>query len=97
MRFAQVSTSDVGYYELSWREMGQSWEQAQSVTVQAPSSSDKIEATAEGLNPQSTYALRLIVVGKGGNRGTPGPESIIDTDSISCTPKPKSGCGCVIS
>jgi hypothetical protein len=79
--------------------MGQSWEQGQSIIIEVSSihADEIVLAIAEGLLPQITYALRLVVVDKVGNKEMPGPEIVIDTDSISCTPKPRYSCMCLVS
>jgi hypothetical protein len=41
------------------------------------------------LNPGMTYCVRLVCEGK-----DPGPELIIDTEQVGCTPK--SSCNCAI-
>jgi len=53
-------------------------------------SSSKIRAEAEDLQPGTTYCVRLAV------NGEPGPELIVDTEQVGCTPKAEKGC-CFIS
>lgn len=53
---------------------------------------NKLQTNIEGLNPGTTYTLRLKVLVAGNNdetaAGRPSPELIIDTEAVSCTPKP---------
>lgn len=54
----------------------------------------KIQSNIEGLNPGATYTVRLRVLAEGSktDAGKASPELIIDTEAVSCTPKPS----CVI-
>ena len=54
----------------------------------------KIQANIDGLNPGATYTVRLSVSAEGNlsESGKASPELIIDTEAVSCTPKPS----CVI-
>eukprot|EP00934_Nitzschia_sp_Nitz4_P001315 Nitzschia sp. Nitz4//scaffold6_size259037//144002//144879//NITZ4_001084-RA/size259037-augustus-gene-0.295-mRNA-1//1//CDS//3329556923//1315//frame0 len=89
--------SGVTSYELEWRSMEQpSWNApGQNSSSQVSASGSTGKAEAHSLEPGSTYCLRLICV-EGSSRGEPGPELIIDTEQVGCTPQQKSGCGCVI-
>lgn len=69
-----------------------------SINVSEPAEREKKErkklrAIADGLNPGATYTLRLTAKDSSGNSGIPGPDLIVDTEAVSCTPKP----ACVIS
>ena len=58
-------------------------------------SSKTVECVAPDLNPGTTYCVRLQGHDiNGDEQGEPGPELIIDTETVSCTPKSKK---CVIS
>ena len=50
----------------------------------------KIQTNIEGLNPGATYTVRLRVMADGSQSeaGKASPELIIDTEAVSCTPKP---------
>ena len=50
----------------------------------------KIQTNIEGLNPGATYTVRLRALGEGSQSeaGKASPELIIDTEAVSCTPKP---------
>lgn len=50
----------------------------------------KIQTNIEGLNPGATYTVRLRTLGEGSQSeaGKASPELIIDTEAVSCTPKP---------
>jgi hypothetical protein len=76
-------------YELQWKEYPQKWQQLTSKEVSTNSKTTKV--TASGLNPGSTYCVRLVCV-QGTERGEPGPELIIDTEQVGCTPKTRGGC-----
>lgn len=53
----------------------------------------KIQTNIEGLNPGATYTVRLRVLAESPSEaGKASPELIIDTEAVSCTPKPS----CVI-
>lgn len=82
---------------MQWKEVQQPWETAsnQSVTGGSGGGGGKTKVTASDLNPGTSYCIRLVVVGAGGAKGEPGPELIIDTEQVGCTPKSSSG-GCLI-
>lgn len=65
-------------------------------TAPVQSSGNKGKGQATNLEPGTTYCLRLVCIGNGGSKGEPGPELIIDTEQVGCTPKQKGGCGCVV-
>ena len=56
-----------------------------SIAVKAGKKKTKAEAT--DLTPGSTYCVRLSCDGM-----DPGPELIIDTEQVGCTPKSSGGC-----
>ena len=47
-----------------------------------------MQINIDGLNPGTTYTLRLKVVVAANGESRPSPELIIDTEAVSCTPKP---------
>jgi hypothetical protein len=82
-----------GTYELQWKEIQAPWEAAGSTVVNG---NGKTKAVASPLTPGTTYCLRLVVLsGDKASKGQPGPELIIDTEQVGCTPKADKGC-CII-
>lgn len=51
------------------------------------SNDGNVKVVIEELEPGTTYCFRLVAKGTDGAKGEPGPELIIDTEAISCTPK----------
>ena len=85
-------------YELQWKEVQQPWESAGANTsfVSAAASGGKTKAVASNLTPGTSYCIRVVVLaGDKSTKGPPGPELIIDTEQVGCTPKSKKG-GCLI-
>ena len=68
---------------VEYKEYPEDWEQCK--TMAAAPGTGSVNATAEDLNPCSTYCIRLVAIGDGGE--TAGPEAIIDTQAPDCTPK----------
>jgi hypothetical protein len=83
----------ISSYELQWKSIEQQWSNLASTSIQG--SGEKVTTQAHDLEPGTTYCVRLICV-DGVSKGEPGPELIIDTEQVGCTPKQSSGCGCVI-
>uniref|UniRef100_A0A6T8J7H8 Fibronectin type-III domain-containing protein n=1 Tax=Proboscia inermis TaxID=420281 RepID=A0A6T8J7H8_9STRA len=91
------SSAPVSSYELCWKEYPQNWDehgQRLSVPVTSPlvtsgTAQGKIRVSATDLNPNTTYTVRLIVLYGDSERSKPGPDLIIDTDAVSCTPERK--------
>jgi len=86
-------------YVVQWKEYHQKWEtdgESKSVDVKTipRNSNNKVQANIEGLNPGTTYTVRLRVLSAASSEeevptpGKPSPELIIDTEAVSCTPKP---------
>jgi len=48
--------------------------------------------TSSDLKPGMTYCLHLIPKDENGCLGSPGPDLIVDTETVSCTPHYKSCC-----
>ena len=72
------------------------WDDGQQKSINAKevtrTGNNKLQTNIEGLNPGTTYTLRVktLVSGNGDEvaAGRPSPELIIDTEAVSCTPKP---------
>jgi hypothetical protein len=85
----EFESPDTGeQYELQWKEYPASWDSCPRKTVSV--NSTKTKASAEDLEPGTTYCVRLLV------NGEAGPELIVDTEQVGCTPKAEKGC-CMIS
>jgi hypothetical protein len=80
-------------YELQWKSIEQKWSDPTISLTTAQGKKGKAEAA--DLNPGTSYCLRLVCIGNGDARGEPGPELIIDTEQVGCTPKSGGG-GCQI-
>uniref|UniRef100_A0A7S2R1G5 Fibronectin type-III domain-containing protein n=1 Tax=Eucampia antarctica TaxID=49252 RepID=A0A7S2R1G5_9STRA len=77
--------ASVQKYELKWKDYAaQSWDSKQ---VEFTTSDGKINVEVTNLNPGTTYCLKLVAEGK-----EEGPELIVDTETIGCTPKQKTCC-----
>ena len=85
------------YIHNLWRSISihQKWEtDGQSKHINANevtrTGNGKIQSNIEGLNPGATYTVRLRVLAEGSktDAGKASPELIIDTEAVSCTPKP---------
>jgi hypothetical protein len=55
-----------------------------------------VTGEAIDLLPGMTYCVRSYCINSDGLKGTPGPELIIDTEQVGCTPKSEKSCGCII-
>ncbi|KAL7496095.1 hypothetical protein ACHAWT_004371 [Skeletonema menzelii] len=82
-------------YVLQWKEYHQKWEtdgqsKKMNSTEMTKTGNGKIQTNIEGLNPGATYTVRLRVLAEGSQSeaGKASPELIIDTEAVSCTPKP---------
>ena len=87
--------SSISSYELQWKSIEKDWSGLTSTPVSVSSDSVKSKAQAHNLEPGTTYCLRLVCI-RSGSKGEPGPELIIDTEQVGCTPKQKGGCACTI-
>ena len=77
-------------YELSWKEHPAPWSSAKSTQVSATA---KTKVSAEGLEPGTTYCVRLTAVDPAsGATGEPGKELVLDTEQVGCTPTDKKSC-----
>jgi hypothetical protein len=84
-----VSPDSTAKYKLQWKEHPQPWESAASKELKAFATSAEIE----DLQPGTTYCIRLASTD---GSLEPGPELILDTEQVGCTPQAKKGC-CTIS
>lgn len=75
--------SGVADYELQWKEYPAKWDSVGMHTWPLKAEgSKKCKTEANDLQPGSTYCVRLACSGM-----DPGPELIIDTEQVGCTPK----------
>lgn len=83
-------------YVLQWKEHSQTWESSSgSKSVELGDAGKKCKTTAEDLKPGTTYCVRLVIEDGNGQKGEPGPELILDTEQVGCTPKQSKSC-CVV-
>jgi hypothetical protein len=75
-------------YILQWKQHHETWVQSGGKELSAGAS----KAEAIDLLPGTTYCIRLSC--KDGSQ-EPGPELILDTEQVGCTPKANKSC-CVI-
>lgn len=87
VRFAAPPAGGTSYV-LQWKEHPATWDGAASTPVAA----GVTEADATPLQPGATYCVRLVPISPDGTQGTPGPELVVDTEAIGCTPQQKSCC-----
>lgn len=86
--------SSVTKYELEWKLVQQEWASgALNTTLSAEGKMVTGEAT--DLEPGMTYCVRAACLKSDGSKGSPGPELILDTEQVGCTPKAEKSC-CVI-
>ena len=79
---------------LQWKEhAAPSWEQGGSKSVSLGSAQEKLRVEADSLEPGKSYQLRLVYT-KGGET-VEGPEVVLDTEQVGCTPKADKGC-CIV-
>ena len=90
IEFIPSEDKTVASYDLCWRVHAQTWEDAsEKLAVQKETflNKPKVRLDAHGLEPGTTYALRLIAKDIDNTPGSPGQELIVDTDGVSCAPK----------
>jgi hypothetical protein len=81
-------------YSLQWKAHGQGdYAPHQAVTVAAGA----VTAEAVDLEPGTTYCIRLCRNYPSSTTLLFGPELIVDTEQVGCTPKTKSSPCCVVS
>ncbi|VEU37413.1 unnamed protein product [Pseudo-nitzschia multistriata] len=87
--------SSVGKYELEWKLVEHEWTSPIGKTT-VKGEGKLLKAEAVDLDPGMTYCLRAFCLGADGSKGhSAGPELIIDTEQVGCTPKAEKSC-CVI-
>eukprot|EP00535_Pseudo-nitzschia_heimii_P009252 CAMPEP_0197177356 /NCGR_PEP_ID=MMETSP1423-20130617/2990_1 /TAXON_ID=476441 /ORGANISM="Pseudo-nitzschia heimii, Strain UNC1101" /LENGTH=113 /DNA_ID=CAMNT_0042626891 /DNA_START=54 /DNA_END=395 /DNA_ORIENTATION=- len=92
VQFKPVSSIDK--YILEWKLIEHDWASGvNKVTVQGEGNLLTGEAT--NLDPGMTYCIRSSCENSDGSKGSPGPELIVDTEQVGCTPKAEKSC-CVI-
>jgi hypothetical protein len=84
--------ASITQYELQWKDIAQKWDSCSSNVTAASAASKKCKAEATDLNPGMTYCVRLVCISASGAKGEPGPELIIDTEQVGCTPKSGGPC-----
>jgi hypothetical protein len=81
-------------YVLQWKEYPDSWDGCASQKAEgAAPAAAKIEIAP--LNPGSTYCVRLalaVAATPPGEVASTGPEMVVDTEQVSCTPQQKGCC-----
>lgn len=88
--------SSIAKYELEWKQIESQWEVAQNrTTVSVGNEGHLVKGEAFDLDPGMTYCIRAVCINSDGFKGSPGPELIIDTEQVGCTPKAEKAC-CVI-
>lgn len=66
-----------------------------NTTVSVESEGKLVTGEAIDLDPGMTYCVRACCLKSDGSKGSAGPELIIDTEQVGCTPKAEKSC-CVI-
>jgi hypothetical protein len=75
-------------YELQWKEYPAKWNSTDMHTSAVKATGKKkVQTECNNLQPGSTYCVRLAASGM-----DPGPELIIDTEQVGCTPKSSGRC-----
>lgn len=94
MEFKALGQSNITY-ELQWKNVAVTWDSLSSIPVKVEAGTVK-RTEATPLEPGTTYCVRLSVKDETtGTAGTPGPELIIDTEQVGCTPQASKSC-CVV-
>ena len=94
VQFKPVSSIDK--YELEWKQIEDDWALgARNTIVSVESEGKLLTGEATNLDPGMTYCIRSLCFNSDGSKGSPGPELIIDTEQVGCTPKAEKSC-CVI-
>jgi hypothetical protein len=79
---------------LQWKEHAcPSWDQGGSKVIPLVSAQEKLQIEADSLEPGKSYQLRLVY--SRGDDQVEGPEIVLDTEQVGCTPKPDKSC-CII-
>jgi hypothetical protein len=91
MQFKSISS--VNRYELEWKLVEHDWSSPAGKTALSAGGKPKIQVEATELTPGMTYCLRAYCVdASSGSKGAAGPELIIDTEQVGCTPKAEKSC-----
>jgi hypothetical protein len=90
LQFQPLTSIDC--YELQWKLAEHDWANpAGTMTVMANGKA-KIKAEAVNLTPGMTYCIRACCIDSSEVKGAPGPELVIDTEQVGCTPKADKSC-----
>jgi hypothetical protein len=90
LRFQPLTSID--RYELQWKLVEHEWSNPDGTMTAIANGKAKIQAEADNLTPGMTYCIRACCIDSGGAKGAPGPELIIDTEQVGCTPKADKSC-----
>jgi len=84
VQFKHDAGSDT-HYDLQWKEYKDTWEDgaAGSKAVDTSSADSHVKVVVDPLLPGTTYCFRLVAA----SGGEPGPELVVDTEQVSCTPQ----------
>ena len=95
VQFKPVSSIDK--YEIEWKQIEQQWtpKPAGNTTLSVAGEGKMVTGEAIDLDPGMTYCVRASCLNSDGSKGNAGPELIIDTEQVGCTPKAEKSC-CVI-
>ena len=86
LEFSPDDSSDS--YDLCYKVYQQTWEQQRVKAIGKDLlKGANVQVAIDELEPGTTYCFRLMAKLSDGSKGEPGPELIIDTEAISCTPK----------
>mmetsp|Transcript_7695 Transcript_7695/g.8930 ORF Transcript_7695/g.8930 Transcript_7695/m.8930 type:complete len:117 (+) Transcript_7695:118-468(+) len=89
--------SSIDKYGLEWKQIEHQWTKpAGNTTLSVQIEGKMITGEAINLDPGMTYCVRSFCFDSDGSKGTAGPELIIDTEQVGCTPKSEKSCGCTI-
>jgi hypothetical protein len=91
-----VTAEAVSSYEIGYKVYQQGWEDQKKQSVTKPTAGGKARVDVTNLEPATTYCFRLVPKGADGKSGEPGPELIIDTEAVGCTPKSSQSSCCVV-
>lgn len=96
VQFKPVSSIDK--YELEWKRIEDQWTTkpaGNTTTLSVAGEGKMVTGEAIDLDPGMTYCVRAYCLNSDGSKGSVGPELIIDTEQVGCTPKPEKSC-CII-
>lgn len=84
--------SSIDRYELQWKLVEHEWSNLAGSKTASAGGKSKVQAEAMDLTPGMTYCIRACCIESSGAKGVPGPELIIDTEQVGCTPKAEKSC-----